>query len=323
MKSEYEFRWKWLTVDVDFLYRYISVKRIIHLDNILLSSICFTSWAWSHSSKKGIVAIGASTNGCRARAQKGNRKFAHHAKVPTGISRESIKLRNSLDLSKSLAERKGIEPLTGCTPGAVVLQTTPLPLWHLSVKGCERGERVQTFAPRPQFKNQSQNFRRWRCLAYKNWHIPHPLLLAAIIHVFYLALLLETVQHRIDRRQWILVLVKRTDLFKFVHDFGSAHGHGMRIYHAQNIFRYAAIQCIFQTLRGVLSPICNFSRFFTKDRQSIHGLAERENSRGSQFLHFQNSFKLLHRRVESLAVVLVSHCSNLLSMNYGITLAWS
>ena len=66
----------------------------MHLDNILLSGIGFKSWAWSRSNKKATCAADAGTDGYRAKAPRGSRESARSAKAPTGISRESIKLKS-------------------------------------------------------------------------------------------------------------------------------------------------------------------------------------------------------------------------------------
>lgn len=128
------------------LSRYTSVKHKMYLDNILLSGICFCSWRWSRSDKKGIVAIGASTNGCRATALKASREYARSAKALTGTSRASIKSRRDNALSKVWRRGRESNPLP-CTstvpwflrPPYCRSSTSPL-------KAASRENRVQTFA---------------------------------------------------------------------------------------------------------------------------------------------------------------------------------
>src|SRR5439155_563851 len=93
------------------LDRYISVKRNLILDNILLSRILFTLWAWSRSRKRVINVIAVPMNGNREKAQSASRGFVRHASRHTGISRENTtSRRGNPSLSKSLAE--GLLPHT-------------------------------------------------------------------------------------------------------------------------------------------------------------------------------------------------------------------
>jgi hypothetical protein len=97
----------------------------------------------------------ASTNGCRARVQRENQECVLYVNLPTGISRESINLKPvSNALSNSLAERKGIEPLSRgfitrprfCRPAPYHSGTSPL-------KAASRDIASQTFALYSQCKN--------------------------------------------------------------------------------------------------------------------------------------------------------------------------
>src|SRR5208282_2649634 len=290
--------------------------RKVYLDNILLSSN-ITLWAWSRSNEKDINVIAVPTSGSRERVPFANRKSVHRASRRTGTGRANINSKRD----NGLAEGQGVEPtvLTHRSEFCRLLAATSIALPFIDA-GNEPLSRRSHY-PHRVLLHWLDRFRQFSAYCVRKFL--HPLLLAARIHVHYLALLFKAVQHRIDRCQWILVFIECADLFQFIFDFRRGHGQGVRIDSAQNVLCNAAVQRIFQTLRGVLFPIRTFSRFLTENRKSIHRFSQREDAGRGLFLNLQKTFKLLHRRFERLAIILVSHCSNLFSVDFRCTLARS
>lgn len=147
----------------------------MNLDNILLSSILVT-WAWSRSKEKAINVIAVPTSGNRARAPLASRGYAPHASRHIGTRRESTNLkRGKLDLSQVWRRERDSNPRITSTSGRLVVISgfagrCIKPLCHLSVEGCEQGERVQTFAPCPQFPIEPRQFTGF--LSSTSCHLP-------------------------------------------------------------------------------------------------------------------------------------------------------
>lgn len=138
------------------LDRYISVKGN-RLDNILLSGILFHSCHSLRSNRKASSATDARTSGYHARVQSANLGCALRANPPIGTRPGSTSAkRYNQALSKSLAERQGVEPTAGlaCRPIGV-LQTPRCQHHGASPLKAASGEYVsKRLAPHSQFKYQ-------------------------------------------------------------------------------------------------------------------------------------------------------------------------
>lgn len=137
------------------LCRYIYVKGLSldpsHLSGILRGKV-IPAWRWSQSRKKVINVPAASTSGCLGLRM--NREYVRSANRRIGTSHERT------TISRSLAERKGLEPtgvLGACSTG--VLQTPSSHEHDFSpLKGAGWEGASLTFIPGLRRHNQSSLF---------------------------------------------------------------------------------------------------------------------------------------------------------------------